>query len=60
MARVQIKQVRSSIGRPGDQRATLEALGLRKINQVVEHEGNAQIMGMIRKVNHLITVQEVK
>lgn len=57
MATIKIKQVRSKIKRPADQKKTLEALGLRKMNQVVEHEDTPQILGMIRKVSHLVEVQ---
>lgn len=60
MATVKVKQVRSKIKRPADQKKTLEALGLRKMNQVVEHEATPQIMGMVRKVAHLVEVEEVK
>jgi large subunit ribosomal protein L30 len=49
---------RSVIGRPEDQRATVTALGLRKIHQTVEHSDNAAIRGMINKVAHLVTVKE--
>jgi large subunit ribosomal protein L30 len=49
---------RSVIGRPGDQRETVKALGLRKLNQTVEHQDNAAIRGMITKVAHLVTVNE--
>ncbi|MFP7300123.1 50S ribosomal protein L30 [Bacillus sp. OK048] len=49
---------KSVIGRPGDQRATVTALGLRKLNQTVEHQDNAAIRGMITKVAHLVTVKE--
>jgi large subunit ribosomal protein L30 len=60
MAKVLVKQVRSIIDRPKRQRLTMEALGLRKMNAVVEHEATPQIMGMINKVRHLVTVEEVK
>ena len=60
MAKVIVKQVRSIIDRPKRQRLTMEALGLRKMNAVVEHEATPQIMGMINKVKHLVTVEEVK
>lgn len=59
MKKYRIKQVKSKIGRHKRQKATLEALGLRKMNQVREVEGTPQIMGMIQKVNHLITVEEI-
>lgn len=60
MAKIIIKQVKSSIHRPKDQKDTLRALGLTKINQTVEKEQNAQINGMINKVKHLLEVTEVK
>ncbi|MEN8136858.1 MAG: 50S ribosomal protein L30 [Bacteroidota bacterium] len=59
MAKVKIKQVRSKIRRPGNQKKTLEALGLRRIGQVVEHESTPAIMGMIKTVEHLISVEEI-
>ena len=60
MARIKITQVRSVINRPSNQRATMVALGLRKMNQTVEHENTPQIAGMVRTVNHLVQVEEVK
>ena len=59
MAKIKITQKRSVIGRSGRQKATMEALGLRKINATVEVEGNPQILGMVRKVSHLIEVVEL-
>ncbi len=58
MATVKIKQIKSKIGAPADQKRTLEALGLHKISQVVEKEDSPAIRGMIRKVHHLVTVIE--
>ena len=58
MATIKIKQTRSKIGYPVDQKRTLQALGLHKISQVVEVEDNPSIRGMIRKVHHLVTVVE--
>jgi large subunit ribosomal protein L30 len=58
MATIKIKQIKSKIGFPIDQKRTLQALGLRKISQVVEVEDNPSIRGMIRKVRHLVTVVE--
>lgn len=58
MAKIRVKQVRSQIRRPQDQKRTLVALGLRKMNQVVEHEESPQILGMIKKVSHLISVEK--
>jgi len=60
MAKIRIQQVRSQIRRAQDQKRTLEALGLRKMNQVVEHEKTATILGMVNKVKHLISVEEIK
>lgn len=58
MNKIKIKQIKSRIGRPKDQRRTLDALGLRKINSVVEHNATPQILGMVKKVSHLVTVVE--
>ncbi len=59
MAKVQITQKRSTIKRPDTQIRTIKALGLGRINKTVEVELTPQISGMIRKVNHLITVKEL-
>lgn len=56
MAKIKVKQVRSVIGKPKDQKATMTALGLTKMNKIVEHEETPQIAGMIDKVRHLIEV----
>ena len=56
MATIKIKQIKSKIGYPVDQKRTLEALGLHKISQVVEKEDTHVIRGMIRKVHHLVEV----
>lgn len=56
MATIKIKQIKSKIGAPVDQKRTLEALGLRKISQVVEREDTPALRGMIRKVHHLVSV----
>jgi large subunit ribosomal protein L30 len=58
MATIKIKQVRSGIGHPVRQKRTLEALGFRKLNQVIEKEVTPQTLGMISKVAHLVV--EVK
>ena len=60
MAKVRVKQVKSAINKPVDQKRTVQALGLRKLNQVVEHEATPQILGMINKVKHLLEVEEIK
>ena len=57
--KLEITLTRSVIGRPQDQRETVEALGLRKLHQTVEKQDNAAIRGMINKVSHLVTVKEV-
>ncbi|MDD2380100.1 MAG: 50S ribosomal protein L30 [Mariniphaga sp.] len=59
MAKVIIRQVKSSIGSTKKQVATLKALGLKKLNQAVEHEASPQVLGMANKVNHLVRVEEV-
>lgn len=56
MATIKIKQVRSAIKRPARQKATIQALGFKRLNQIVEKEANPQIMGMIKKVQHLVEV----
>jgi large subunit ribosomal protein L30 len=58
MATIKIKQVRSAIGRPKDQKATITALGFRKLNQVIEKEASPQVLGMVNKVKHLLEVIE--
>jgi len=58
MAKVRIKQIKSQINKPARQKKTLIALGIRKMNQVVEHDATPQIMGMIAKVEHLLTVEK--
>ena len=60
MAKIRVTQVKSKIRRHQNQKRTLEALGLRKIDQVVEHEATPSILGMIKTVNHLISVEEIK
>jgi large subunit ribosomal protein L30 len=59
MAKVRITQFKSGIGASITQKRTLEALGLRKLNQTVEHNATPQIMGMANKLKHLVRVEEV-
>lgn len=59
MAQIKITQVRSKIDRPKKQKATLEALGLRKMHQTVVKEATPQILGMVKKVSHLVNVEDV-
>ncbi|MDR3705627.1 MAG: 50S ribosomal protein L30 [Paludibacteraceae bacterium] len=58
MSKIKIKQVRSKIRCPKVQKLTLEALGLHKINSVVEHEATPQILGMVAKVKHLVEIEK--
>ena len=60
MARLKITQVKSRIGATAQQRKNLDALGLRKIHQSVEHEDSVIIKGMLERVKHLVTIEEVK
>ncbi len=59
MAKIKITQTKSVIDRSERQKRTIEALGLRKINQSVEVEATAAIIGMVRKVNHLVAVENI-
>jgi large subunit ribosomal protein L30 len=59
MTKVRVRQIKSTIKRPKDQEQTLEALGLRRIGQERVHELTPQIKGMIEKVKHLISVEEI-
>ena len=54
MAKIRIRQIKSSIGVKPSQRATLKSLGLRKINDVVEKDDRPSVWGMIKKISHLI------
>jgi len=56
MATIKVKQTKSRIGAPKDQKRTLDSMGLRKMNRVVELEDNPVSRGMIRKVRHLVTI----
>jgi large subunit ribosomal protein L30 len=56
MATIKIKQIKSGIGRTERQKRTLRALGFIKLNQTIEKEATPQIVGMVNKVAHLVTV----
>jgi len=58
LASIKVKLIRSKIGKTPNQRKTVEALGLRKIGQVVEKEDSPQIRGMINVVNHMVEIVE--
>jgi large subunit ribosomal protein L30 len=60
MAKIKIRLLRSTIGALPRQRATVRSLGLRKINSSKEHEKTPAIMGMVRAVSHLVSVEDVK
>ncbi|MBP3455481.1 MAG: 50S ribosomal protein L30 [Alistipes sp.] len=60
MATLKITQVRSRIGASAQQRKNLDALGLRKINQSVEHSDSDIVKGMLERVKHLVKIEEVK
>jgi len=58
--RLRIRQIRSSSGREASQKATVRALGIRRLHHTVEHGDTPQIRGMIFKIRHLLEVEEVK
>ena len=60
MAKLKITQIKSRIGSSALQKKNLDALGLRKINQTVEHDDSAIILGMVEKVKHLVRIEDVK
>mgnify|MGYP005857371799 CR=1 FL=1 len=60
MSKLAVTWVKSSIGYRADQKATIAALGLKKLNQTVVHQDNQAVRGMIQKVRHLVEVAEAK
>lgn len=60
MAKIRITQIKSKIGRPERQKRTMVALGLKKMNQTVVHEATPQVIGMVKKVAHLLNIEEIK
>ena len=58
MAKIKVTKQKSAINRTKRQKLTLESLGLKKIGQTVEHEATPNIMGMVKKVKHLVSVEE--
>ena len=58
MAKLRVKWVKSAIGYPKDQKATIKALGFHKLQQTVEHNDQPAVRGMIHKVIHLVQVEE--
>ena len=59
MKRIRITQVRSAIGRKQVQKDTIRALGIRRLHHTVEHVATPQIIGMVRRVQHLVRVEDV-
>ena len=59
MARLKVTYVRSVIGQKPDQERSVQALGLRRLHQTVEHEDSPQLRGMVHKVRHLVKVEEL-
>ena len=59
MKKIKITQVRSAIDRPERQKRSLQALGLKKMHQTVEHNPTPQILGIVEKVKHLVKVEEI-
>ncbi|RDK89291.1 50S ribosomal protein L30 [Marinirhabdus gelatinilytica] len=59
MAKIKVTKVKSAINRTQNQKRTLEALGLKKIGQTIEHENTPNILGMINKVKHLVSIETV-
>jgi len=59
MAKIKITQIKSGIGSTKRQKATITALGIKKMNYSVEHEVSPEIMGMVNKVSHLVKVEEI-
>ena len=57
MAKIILTQVKSIIGRPEDQKRTIRALGFTKMNQIKEHEATPLVLGMVKKVSHLLKVK---
>ncbi len=60
MAKLRITWVRSAIGRRFDQKRTVKALGLRRLGETVEHGDSPSVRGMIKKVHHLVSVEETE
>ncbi len=60
MGKIKVTKVKSAINRTQTQKRTLEALGLKRIGQTVEHDSSPSILGMVNKVSHLVSVEETK
>ncbi|WP_299227525.1 50S ribosomal protein L30 [uncultured Psychroserpens sp.] len=60
MGKIKVTKVKSAINRTQTQKRTLEALGLKRIGQTIEHDASPSILGMVNKVSHLVSVEETK
>ncbi|MBT8324871.1 MAG: 50S ribosomal protein L30 [Winogradskyella sp.] len=60
MAKIKVKKIKSAINRTKRQKLILESLGLKRIGQVVEHDASPSVLGMVKKVEHLVSVEETK
>jgi large subunit ribosomal protein L30 len=60
MGKIKVTKVKSAINRTKTQKRTLEALGLKRIGQTIEHDASPSILGMVDKVSHLVSVEETK
>jgi large subunit ribosomal protein L30 len=58
--KLRIRQIKSASGHRADQKATVEALGIRALQRPVEHDDTPQIRGMLFKIRHLVEVEEIK
>ena len=58
-SKLKIRQVKSTINRSGMQKKTIRALGIRRLNQTVVHDDNPCIRGMVKRVEHLVQVEEI-
>jgi large subunit ribosomal protein L30 len=59
MSKIRITQIKSKNGKPGRQKRTLAALGIRKMHHSVEHEATPQILGMVEKIKHMVKIEEI-
>jgi large subunit ribosomal protein L30 len=60
MGKIKVTKVKSAINRTQNQKRILEALGLRRIGQTIEHDASPSVLGMVNKVSHLVSVEETK
>ena len=58
MSKIKVTQIKSAINRPKRQKLTLQSLGLGKLNRTVDHEATPQILGMVKKIEHLVKIED--